>query len=65
MTLTLIRTSEPDGMWYKILRDGLTIKCWSCIKGKENLTHIEAELYFDNLVEASTVKIEIIKSVEI
>ena len=65
MTLTLIRTSEPDGMWYKILKDGLTIKVWSCIKGKENLTHIEAEVYFDKLVEASTIKIEVLKSVEI
>ena len=65
MTLELVRTSEAGELWIKILRDGLTIKCWACRKGKENLTQIEAEVYFDKLVEASIVKIELIKSVTI
>jgi hypothetical protein len=62
MTLELIRTSEPDGLWLKILRDGFTVKCWQVPHGSEYTAHIEAEVYFDRLVE-STKKMEILKSV--
>ncbi len=66
MKLELVRTSEPDGMWYKILRDGFTLKAWMIVKGMENTTHIEAEVYFDKLVETvKSYKFEVIKSIEI
>lgn len=64
MTLTLARTSEYDGLWIKILQDGLTIKVWKLEEGRENLIQIEAEVYFDKLINSAT-NFEILKQVTI
>ena len=61
MKIELIRTSDPDGMWYKIYQDGWPVKVWRVLEGNENLTHIEAEVYFDKLVKEAK-KVEVIKT---
>jgi hypothetical protein len=68
MKLEIVKTTEVDGIWYKILKDGRNIKCWSVgrlytdAKAK-NLALLEYQKMLDIAVHG--ISLELIKSTEI